>query len=79
MDYKRTQYKARSVKDPNKGHPGSTNPNFKHGGYVIDLLTDAEADRYEKDMAAYKKACPYLFEDPFLANMVHDYQMMKLK
>ena len=71
MDYLRTEYKNRELKEPKKANPGKANGNYKHGGYCIQFLNDEERVRYNKHKQRYLDAYPYLTE-PAMADLLHE-------
>jgi hypothetical protein len=62
----------------NMARRGKQNGRYLHGGYVKELLTDEERKMYNEDMCAYLEDNPYL-EDPFMLDMLHQYELMKIR
>jgi len=63
---------------PNRARMGMANASFKHGAYVIDLLTDEEREQYHKDIAMYLKAYPYL-KEPICMDMLKHFELGKIR
>jgi hypothetical protein len=77
MNYLRTQQK-KGKKQPQKGHEGETNGNYKHGGHCVDLLNDVERERFEKYKREYLVAYPYLSE-PAMADLLRETLILKIR
>jgi len=63
---------------PKKARLGVDNPSFRHGGYVLDLLTEEEREQYERDMEMYLEAYPYL-KEPIMRDMLKRYELCKIR
>jgi len=70
--------RKKSKRFPKKARLGMDNPSFKHGGYVLDLLTDEEREQYKEDMKAYLDAYPYL-KEPMMMDMLKNYELCKIR
>lgn len=70
--------RKKTLRFPNRARQGTDNPSFKHGGHVVDLLTDEEATQYERDLKMYLDAYPYL-KEPIMMDMIKEYVLMKIR
>ena len=52
--------------------------NLKHGGYIVDLLTDEEKDQFENDYRKYLDYYTYL-KEPVMQDMLREYLLIKIR
>ena len=67
-----------SKRYPKRARKGMANAMFKHGGYVLDLLTEEERKQYEEDMELYKQDSA-LANDPIMMDMLKHYELAKIR
>lgn len=70
--------KIKKKRTPKRARFGMSNGSFRHGGYVVDLLTEEERKQYHEDMARYKKDTA-LSGDLIMRDLLHHYELAKIR